>query len=29
MIEILEPVYAEKSLANFIVSGKNNNMRFC
>lgn len=28
LIEILEPMYAEKSLANFKVSGKNENMRF-
>jgi hypothetical protein len=28
LIQILEPMYADKSLSNFKVSGKNKNMRF-
>lgn len=28
LIHILEPMYADKSLTNFKVSGKNKNMRF-
>ena len=28
LIKILEPMYAEKSLSNFKISGKNENMKF-